>query len=56
MDDELYNYNNVRLQQAEHLSTTTFLTLDPTVALLQYSLALVLMLFGSIVNASEYNS
>lgn len=33
-----------------------FLTLDPTVALLQYSLALVLMLLGSIVSASEYSS
>lgn len=30
-----------------------FLTLDPTVARLQYSLALVLMLLGSIVRASE---
>ncbi len=28
-------------------------TLDPTVARLQYSLALVLMLFGSMVRASE---
>lgn len=34
----------------------TLLTLDPTVALLQYSLALVLMLLGSIVSASEYSS
>lgn len=32
------------------------LTLDPTVALLQNSLALVLMLLGSIVSASEYST
>lgn len=32
------------------------LTFDPTVALLQYSLAFVLMLLGSIVSASEYSS
>lgn len=31
------------------------LTLDPTVALLQYSFAFVLILLGSIVNASEYS-